>query len=90
MVKENALSVCELPCVIKKCVDLLICQVLCEVNLFPSAKNSDVEKIIILAYDFTYRIFLNRSRGFYFLFSNILCGFYSRAASIQGRLLFFI
>ena len=37
----------------------------------------------------TYRIFLNRSRGFYFLFLNILCGFYSRAASIQGRLLFF-
>ena len=26
--------------------------------------------------------------GFYFLFLNILCGFYSRAASIQGRLLF--
>ena len=26
--------------------------------------------------------------GFYFLFLNILCGFYSRAAFIQGRLLF--
>ena len=26
--------------------------------------------------------------GFYFLFLNILCGFYSSAVSIQGRLLF--
>ena len=26
--------------------------------------------------------------GFYFLFLNILCGFYSRAVSNQGRLLF--
>ena len=33
-------------------------------------------------YSKIYRIFTNRSRGYYFSFSNVLCGFYSRAASI--------
>ena len=44
----------------------------------------------VLPFNTTYRIFLYRSRGYYFLFLNILCGFYSRAASIQRRVLFFL
>ena len=37
-----------------------------------------------------YRIFLNRSSGFYYFFSEKNCGLYSKAAYIQGRLLLYI
>ena len=39
-----------------------------------------------LKFHFDYRIFLNS--GFYFSLSRNFCGFYSKAASNQGRLLF--
>ena len=48
------------------------------------------QRMAFLWLNYSYRIFLNRNRGYYFLFLNLLYGFYLRAAFIKGRLPFFL